>query len=626
MKKNSIYALMGAIALAGSVGFSSCSSSDDVVNNPEFNPEDNAVKTELALNINHPGNRTRMSEANTQANGTFLGMSDMFLFSIHGTPGNADFLPSGSFDLGNLSNSDITSSKSSKVYTMYIPVTTDHFLFYGKNASTAAANVKGILTYNVSKASTGTNAISFNLNPIVASGDVETKVTAPETTLKGYLNTIENTTAWAGTVESTDANYRALANAYNTFTSLAVRQGSSASILRQVQDVYRVASGISTSTPVAAVKTIADAIIANITGTGKGFSVKEGTSGENAELQFTSTDNIVKNFPEEVGLPAGSAVVTFNSTATAGSKFDYVDYTTSSLFGTATPSTLMGNINTPAEIVYFDNSPIRVSTKSVAVNDFPVTSTTWESNDSWTTANGWSGTEVALNTRAVAMQYNIKYGVALLEANVKLGETSLTDNRDAITSHAEANQTNIDGTKLKLTGIVVGGQPSSADWQFLPATGATANQTIFDPITPTALSISNITNYTLTLDNYAAEAASVNVVLEFLNDDKDFYGKDGLIAKGQKFYLVGALDPTGKTITTTWPAGIPQSETNRVFIQDFKTVANFTLDNGATTPTTRKPSLQNAYSVIPDLRSTQMTFGLSVDLVWKTGLSFDVSL
>ncbi len=424
MKKNFRFAFVGAIALLGAVGISSCSSSsDEVINNPDYDPTTNSVKTEFALNITHPGNRTRMSSANTQSDGTFQGMSNMFLFSIHGTPGNDAFLTSGSFDLGSLAASDISSTQSSKVYTMSIPVTTDHFLFYGKNGISSATPPaeKGSLTYNVSKTSAGTSAITFNLNPIVAEDDVATKVTTPETTLAGYLNTIENTTGWVGTVTTaaSDANYTGLANAYTTFTSLAVRQGSSVSILRQVQDIYRVVYGISNSTPSTEVKTIADAIIANITGDGKGFSVKSGTSGENAVLEYTSTDTKVTKFPEEAGLPAGSAVVTFTSTATAGSKFAYVNYKTDALFGAAA-TTEMGNINTPAEIVYFDNSPIRVSTQSVAVTDFPTTSTAWETSSSWTTEKGWGGTEVASTTRAVAMQYNIKYGVALLEANVKL--------------------------------------------------------------------------------------------------------------------------------------------------------------------------------------------------------------
>ena len=40
----------------------------------------------------------------------------------------------------------------------------------------------------------------------------------------------------------------------------------------------------------------------------------------------------------------------------------------------------------------------------------------------------------------------------------------------------------------------------------------------------------------------------------------------------------------------------------------------------------RLKALQKAYSSIPDLRSTKLLFGLSVDLTWKAGLSFDIDL
>ena len=37
-------------------------------------------------------------------------------------------------------------------------------------------------------------------------------------------------------------------------------------------------------------------------------------------------------------------------------------------------------------------------------------------------------------------------------------------------------------------------------------------------------------------------------------------------------------------------------------------------------------SLQNAFVTMPDLRSTQSSLGLSVNLDWQTGLSFETSL
>ena len=641
MKKSLNFAFLSAIAFVGAVSFSACSSSDEVVDNPNFNPETNAVKTEFAININHPGNRTRMATANTQSDGTFLGMSDMFLFSTASSTAVGDateFISTGKFALGSLATSDITASKSSKVYTMYVPITTNNFLFYAKNSISGTAAAKGSLNYNVSTTATKPGDISFSLNPVVLSTDEAAKVTAPETTLAGYMNTIENTTGWAGTVTTaaSDISYKGLSDAYQEFTRLSSRQGSSAAILRQVQDLYRVMAEISSGNS-GSVKTIADAVITNITAA---FSVTG--SGNTATLEFHSTDDNVKNFPSEAGLPAGSAVLTYDksSTATAGDKFAYAGFRTNAIFG-ETPSTDMGNINTPAELVYYDNSPLRTSTQSLTEADFVSgTPANWESDDAWTTLNkGWTTgndvVEVTTATRAVAMKYNIKYGVALLESQVKLGSgltsNQLTDNKAAIVNDGVAtNQTDIDGTKLQLTGLIIGGQPASTNWQFLPAASTTFNQTIYDPIVPVALSTSGTSaNYTLVLDNYNEEgAADVNIALEFLNNGKDFYGRDGLIATGQKFYLVGKLkgDATNASGTLTWPSGIPQSGEPRVFIQDFKTTAVFTIDNGNTTDPVRVPSLQNAYSVIPDLRSTQMLFGLSVNLEWTPGLTYNISL
>lgn len=37
-------------------------------------------------------------------------------------------------------------------------------------------------------------------------------------------------------------------------------------------------------------------------------------------------------------------------------------------------------------------------------------------------------------------------------------------------------------------------------------------------------------------------------------------------------------------------------------------------------------SLANAYNTIPDLRSTKLQFGLSVNLEWQKGLQFDVEI
>ena len=58
-----------------------------------------------------------------------------------------------------------------------------------------------------------------------------------------------------------------------------------------------------------------------------------------------------------------------------------------------------------------------------------------------------------------------------------------------------------------------------------------------------------------------------------------------------------------------------ESGTLRVFIQDFTTTANFTIK-----------SLKNAYVTIPDLRASKLQLGLSVDLTWQSGLTFNVPI
>jgi hypothetical protein len=37
-------------------------------------------------------------------------------------------------------------------------------------------------------------------------------------------------------------------------------------------------------------------------------------------------------------------------------------------------------------------------------------------------------------------------------------------------------------------------------------------------------------------------------------------------------------------------------------------------------------SLKNAFTTVPDLRTSQTSLGLSVDLNWRSGLSFEAAL
>lgn len=79
-----------------------------------------------------------------------------------------------------------------------------------------------------------------------------------------------------------------------------------------------------------------------------------------------------------------------------------------------------------------------------------------------------------------------------------------------------------------------------------------------------------------------------------------------------KFYMVAKLDPTSGTGNFVQPT---PNVSNHVFIQDHTTIANLKIN-----------SLKNAYVNIPDLRSTKLQLGLSVDLEWKKGLIFSATI
>ena len=95
------------------------------------------------------------------------------------------------------------------------------------------------------------------------------------------------------------------------------------------------------------------------------------------------------------------------------------------------------------------------------------------------------------------------------------------------------------------------------------------------------------------------------IALEFTNtSDKDFYGVDGIVPVGGKFYLVGQLSAAEATQTG-----------NKVFKQDYTTTVRVAIKD-----------LKSAYVTIPDLKAAQLEIGLSVDLHWESGHTYDLEL
>ena len=95
MKKNFIYALMGAIALTGAVGFTSCTDSDeDVAVNPTYDPVNETVTTQFVLNIaGGEMQETRQGASTVQKDNNFRGMQNSWLIGLATGKGSSYIAP-----------------------------------------------------------------------------------------------------------------------------------------------------------------------------------------------------------------------------------------------------------------------------------------------------------------------------------------------------------------------------------------------------------------------------------------------------------------------------------------------------------------------------------------------------
>lgn len=597
MKKLNSFFLMGTVALAGLGVMSSCSS-DDLGNDPTTNPgETKAVKTQFALNIPRANGGTRMSDQNTQANKNFLGMQDIRMYSFNAAPA-AGSKSTATFQLADIA-SGITTEASSKIYSdVSVPVGTTHFLFYAHAPQGTTDAMKfelGVLNFTAPETEkTATDGISAAL------ATVKKEDTTSPAALLNILNGVAGVEGWATATDGTELN-----KLYTKYTS--AKAGSANSILLTLQSLYNNLGGIVTGANADA-QTVAKAIRAKIA---ESFTATTGTDGY-VTLAYKETG--VSKYPNNINLPDGAVQLTFGT----DNKFAY-----------ATASNLTGiqqldaaKICFPASIYYFQSSDLAATAMELDASKWPTSTTEWTTatapwlKDASNLAAGWTST-VQPTTRSIAMRQNINYGVANLATTVKCGAASLADNTTlSVTDPSEFTGTvAVPEAGFPVTGLLIGGQPTKVGFNFQPASTDAFDQTIYDNNLTDIVAkngTASAVNYTIVLPNdkgrTATDQNTVNVAIELTNNSGvAFRGADGIIPAGGKFYLVGKLEPKTKELT-----GV---EKPAVFMSDYKTTLNLTIK-----------SLQNAYNTIPDLRSTKLQLGLSVDLDWQTGIQFDVNI
>lgn len=612
MKKFRFFSFASAMLLASAAGMVSCSS-DSIEPTGGPGVTEQVVKAQFYINIPYKGDNgsvsTRMTDVNTQNTGdnstNFLGMVNTQMYAFKGEPGSTGNTTSvKAISIGNAAEA-ASKDKWRNVYRdIAIPVGTKNLLLYARANKKSNSNFQAGSLSNPYESTTTADAtelsdLNFALTEVNKDMDfstegadiltalnlvAKTKVTKPGTTTTINWSEIDNSDL------GTENERLALKERYKKF--IALTSGSAKSVQLLIENLKKVING---STGVEDDKLMAKAIVTNCT------------------TALSNLEN--KDFPRNLLLPDGVAKVKWNDITKA---FEYENVNSTVSTGNLINYT---TITYPSELAYYVSSPVKVSSNEItAVNDLP-------DYDKWigNTAD-WSsyGDAVESNTRFVALQKPVLYGVASLKSTVKCASNTLIDNAKDKGQYESDNSITVNDTSFPITGILIGGQPKQVGWNFEAANTVTTNEfkyTIYDcdmnkgtnltaAVTGTAEP-----NYTLVLDNKDNSGATsqnkVYITIELENNASDFFGADGLIPKGSKFYMVGELDPKATSGIT-----LPTGETlDHVFVKDHTTIANFTIKN-----------LKKAYNHIPDMRSSKINVGLAVDLDWKTGIKFDVEI
>lgn len=613
MKKFRFFSFASAMLLASAAGMVSCSS-DSIEPTGGSGVTGQVVKTQFAINIPYGGNSstnqakkvTRMTDEMTQQSGNFRGISDIILLTFNGNPSTAGNTEATRIiEIGTDANAYAHNEYSKLYRDIEIPVGTSHILFYGRatrksgDTDFQAGKITDVGTKTTEKVLTN---LSHELTPINSTADFTTDTEAKK--IINALNAIANAKVTDGTDYTwaaignettlpswlTENEKKFLAARYNEFTKL--KAGSKTSVVEFIKNLKTALVGETGEPTIPAERKLTKEIYDKC---------------EAALVDISSID-----FPGKFNLPDGAASLSWIA---GESKFAY-NAPNNVFIGTGN-SINYQKICYPAELSYFVNTTTMVSDKDMSnLSEFP-TCNDWIQNTqtAWNEKTNFSENAVANTTKTVGLKDPVQYSVAVLKSTVRCNAATLEDNAKQIGGSNTDQQIPVPTDGFKVTGILIGGQPASVDWKYDPVSTESFANTIYDKEMNGSMYAKNETsasnaNYTLVFDNKKSDTQSpVYVTIELENNsDKNFYGKDGIILKGAKFYLVGQLNPNETGLTN------PNS-VNRVFVQDYVTTANFKIKD-----------LKSAYNCIPDLRTSGINVGLAVDLDWKSGITFDVDI
>ena len=478
-------------------------------------------------------------------NGTEVAVSDEPLIDIVGA------------DEGNLTKEYETETEKYNTYyvnSCYLMTGTDRMLVYGKakpahDDESYDPAIHGKLS-DLPTVRTKTQNITFSLASIKSDPmDIDAGATA----LASYMTTIANTPGWSTTTDPTLKSYY-LDFIRSTGEGSGLMSGAAANIKAFVAALKKILKDNTDA--------VSTAIVTNI----------------NANSSIASN-----TYPRSIGLPDGAAVIRWT-----GTKFEV-----------RTTTTTLDNINGinrytyPAELVFFANSPIRTSTEEVSEATYQTTDKLWTV---FLDTYYKGSTAVNTNTKAVAVENPLQYGVGKLQVTLTGMSAPLMDAKDVAVDNADMEH-------LPLKGVIIGGQ-HTVGHNMKPRGEQTDVDGCF--IYETHIKPDNSIS-TLVLQSYDNE--KVPVILELENKTGNaFTGKDGIVYPDTRFYLIALIDPADKKEEG-------KDYTYRVFTQDYTTTMSMSI-----------ASLANAYTSMPDLLAPRLEVGVQVVTKWIQATTTNVEL
>ena len=567
-----------------------CTTTDEV---PSPDVVQKYVSARLSLSVDaNNGGTTRMSAANTQNSGNFLGVRDLWLVPFE-TAGKITATDTP-LDLVTTTAENVTSANGNVKYfftpnMMRMQIGMASFLAYGRadhDGSSPESHGSLTASYTASNDFTPAN-VTFKPVSIPTNADDATKAAR----IAQYLTSIATAGPENGKWYQADASTSYFNNFANIHNGIPERfAGSSTNILKHVNETY---------------KTVSEHMAEGDLKTAVLNAIKNTQYVTFADGKVTALEGSAEGGLDLTGYPAtlpdGVAGMLWNGTAfesKPGNDFDRYVY--------------------PAELYYYANSRIFTSAEDKQ-NSYQATEA-WAdfiSREFENQGADGEGATVESDTRSIALVQPLQYGVSCLEVQLRAGNNKLYAFND---NYNEPSIQLAEGM-FPLKGILVGGQHIQ-QFDFTPkypeeTTEATVPEDkeyiIYDKsIASEGVCLGNFIKgatadnfskslYTLTLQT--KQDKSVKLVLEFENNSNNaFTCASGIIYPGTKFYLMASIvnmDESGN------------EKDKQVFTKDYKSTVRLTISN-----------LSSAYNALPNLRSDKVrlfetvTAGIST---WKTG-------